>query len=173
MFNKDDILARLHDGDSVDDIATEMAAALNAAKTAYDEAEAKRIEEEKRIAEAKAKADQEKVEKRVAVQRIVDAFANYAELFGKQEYADKLDAMSDDELDEIVEAMDAMIELVEMADKLKVLEYGMPKSILVGDKAKSLNNMFKPVGVEKLPKCVQQVPNRTPDDIISEFLKTL
>ena len=158
MFNKDDILARLHDGDSVDDIATEMATALNAAKTAYDEAEAKRIEKEKRIAEAKAKADQEKVEKRVAVQRIVDAFANYAELFGKQKLADKLDAMSDDELDEIVEAMDAMIELVEMADKLKVLEY---------------RNPFKPVGVEKLPKCVQQVPKRTPDDIISEFLKTL
>ena len=158
MFNKDDILARLHDGDSVDVIATEMANALNAAKTAYDEAEAKRIEEEKRIAEAKAKADQEKVKKRVAVQRIVDAFANYAELFGKQELADKLDAMSDNELDEIVESMDAMIELVEMADKLKVLEY---------------RNPFNPVGVQKMPKPVQKVVERTPDDIISEFLKTL
>ena len=168
MFNKEDILARLQDGDSVDDIATEMATALNAAKTAYDEAEAKRIEEEKRITEAQAKANQEREEKRAIVRRIVDAFADYVELIGMKEIADKLDAAEDDDLDGIAEAIDAMVELAEMAEKVKLLEFGMPKSILIGDKAESLNNVFKSV-----PKPVQQVPKRTPDDIISEFLKTL
>ena len=158
MFNKEDILTRLQNGDSVDVIATEMATALNAAKTAYDEAEAKRIEEEKRIAEAQAKVKQEKERKRDIVQRIVNAFADYTDFTDKKEIADKLDAITDDELDDIAEAIDAMIELVEMADKFKVLEYGNP---------------FGPVGVKKMPKPVQQVPNRTPDDIISEFLKTL
>ena len=169
MFNKDDILARLQNGDSVDEIATEMANALNAAKTSYDEAEAKRIEEEKKIAEAQA----ENQKKRAIIQRIVDAFADYAELIGKQDIADKLDAMEDNDLDEIAEAIDAMIELAEMAEKFKVLEYGMPKSILIGDKAKSLNNFFNPVEVKKVPKPVQKTVKSTPDDIISEFLKTL
>lgn len=158
MFNKDDILARLQNGDSVDDIATEMANALNAAKTSYDEAEAKRIEEEKRIAEAEAKLNQEKKEKRNCVIRIVEAFADYAELIGKQEIADKLDTMTYDDLDGIAEAIDAMFELTEMAEKLKVLEYG---------------SLFNPVGMKNLPKPVQKAVDPTPDDIISEFLKTL
>ena len=154
MFNKDDILARLQDGDSVDAIATEMANALNAAKTAYDEAEAKRIEEEKKI-------DQEKKAKRGYVVRIIDALADYAEHFGKKEIADKLDAMTDDDYDGLAEAIKAMIELVEMADKLKVLEYSNPFAFA------------NPIGTKSLPKPVQKVVKRTPDDIISEFLKTL
>ena len=36
MFNKEDILARLQNGDSADAIAQEMAAALNEAQTAFD-----------------------------------------------------------------------------------------------------------------------------------------
>ena len=157
MFNKDDILARLQNGDSVDEIATEMANALNAAKTSYDEAEAKRIEEEKKIAEAQA----ENQKKRAIIQRIVDAFADYAEIIGKQDIADKLDAMEDNDLDEIAEAIDAMIELAEMAEKFKVLEYGNPFTFV------------NPVGMKNLPKPVQKTVKPTPDDIISEFLKTL
>ena len=157
MFNKDDILARLQNGDSVDEIATEMANALNAAKTSYDEAEAKRIEEEKKIAEAQA----ENQKKRAIIQRIIDAFADYAELIGKQDIADKLDAMEDNDLDEIAEAIDAMIELAEMAEKFKVLEYGNPFGFM------------NPVGMKDLPKPVQKAVKPTPDDIISEFLKTL
>ena len=150
MFNKEDILARLQDGDSVDVIATEMANALNAAKTAYDE-------EEKRIAEANQKNE----EKRTYVIPIIEAFANYAEHFGKQEIADKLDTMEDKDFDGLAEAIDAMIELTEMAEKLKVLEYGNPFAFT------------NPTGTKSLPKPVQKVVKRTPDDIISEFLKTL
>ena len=161
MFTSEDILARLQNGDSVDEIATEMANALNAAKTSYDEAEAKRIEEEKKIAEAQAKMDAENQKKRTIIQRIVDAFADYAELVGKQDIADKLDAMEDNDLDDLVEAIDAMLELAEMTEKLKVLEYGNPFGFM------------NPVGMKNLPKPVQKAVKPTPDDIISEFLKTL
>ena len=161
MFTSEDILARLQNGDSVDEIATEMANALNAAKTSYDEAEAKRIEEEKKIAEAQAKIDAENQKKRTIIQRIVDAFADYAELVGKQDIADKLDAMEDNDLDDLVEAIDAMIELAEMTEKLKVLEYGNPFGFM------------NPVGMKKVPKPAQKAVKPTPDDIISEFLKTL
>ena len=162
MFTSEDILARLQNGDSVDEIATEMANALNAAKTSYDEAEAKRIEEEKRIAEAQAKLDAESQKKRAIIQRIIDDFADYAELIGKQDIADKLDAMTDSDIDDIAEAIDAMIELTEMAEKLKVLEYGNPFDFV--------NPTVKKAS---MPKPVQKAVKPTPDDIISEFLKTL
>ena len=154
MFTSEDILARLQNGDSVDEIATEMANALNAAKTSYDEAEAKRIEEEKRIAELEA----ENQKKRTYVQRIINAFADYADLIGKRDIAEKLDAMTDSDLDDVVEAFNATIELFEMTEKLKVLEFG---------------NLFNPVGKKNLPKPVQKAVKPTPDDIINEFLKTL
>ena len=153
MFTSEDILARLQNGDSVDEIATEMANALNAAKTSYDEAEAKRIEEEKRMAEARAKLDAENQKKRAIIQSIVNDLADYAEIIGKQDIADKLRVFTDSELDSIVEAADAMIELTEMTEKLKVLEYSNPFKIM--------------------PKPVQKAVKPTPDDIISEFLKTL
>ena len=158
MFNKDDILARLQNGDSVDEIATEMTNALNAAKTSYDEAEAKRIEEEKRIAEAQAKLDTEKATKRLAIQKLVDGFADLADIVGKHDIADKLDELTDKGLDDIAEAIEALFELAEMTEKFKVLEYG---------------SLFNPVGMKKLPKPVQKAVKPTPDDIISEFLKTL
>ena len=162
MFTSEDILARLQNGDSVDEIATEMANALNAAKTSYDEAEAKRIEEERRIAEAQAKIEAENQKKRAIIQRIIDAFADYAELIGKQDIADQLDAMEDNDLDNLADALDAMIELVVMAEKLKVLEYGNPFAFV-----------NPTVWDMKVPKPVQKAVKPTPDDIISEFLKTL
>lgn len=158
MFTSEDILARLQNGDSVDEIATEMANALNAAKTSYDEAEAKRIEEEKRIAEAQAKANQEKEEKRALVDNIFQDVIAYLEYTGHQDMANQLINSTDIEADKIVEAFDAMIELAEMTEKLKVLEYG---------------NLFNPVGMKKVPQPVQKAVKPTPDDIISEFLKTL
>lgn len=158
MFDKDDILARLQNGDSVDDIATEMANALNAAKTSYDEAEAKRIEEEKRIAEAEAKANQEREEKRALVDNIFQDVIAYLEYTGHQDMANQLINSTDADVDKIAEAFDAMIELAEMTEKLKVLEF---------------DNLFNPVEMKNLPKPVQKAVDPTPDDIISEFLKTL
>ncbi len=158
MFNKDDILARLQNGDSVDEIATEMANALNCAKTEYDVAEAKRIEEEKRLAEIEAKANQEKEKKRELALNIIEKIVAYLEYNEYQDMADRLTNFTITDIDKIVDAFDATIELAEMTEKLKVLEYG---------------NLFNPVGMKKVPKPVQKVVDPTPDDIISEFLKTL
>ena len=161
MFNKDDILARLQNGDSVDEIATEMANALNAAKTSYDEAEAKRIEEERRIAEVQAKANQEKEEKRALIDNILEDIIAYLEYTGHQDMAKQLIELADEDVDNLADALDAMIELAEMAEKFKVLEYGNPFGFM------------NPVGMKKVPKPVQKTVKPTPDDIISEFLKTL
>lgn len=163
MFNKDDILARLQNGDSVDEIATEMANALNAAKTSYDEAEAKRIEEEKKLAEVQAKANQEKKEKRALVDNILEDIIAYLEYTGHKDMVKQLIELADEDVDNLADALDAMIELAEMAEKFKVLEYGNPFAFV------------NPVGMKKasVPKPVQKATKPTPDDIISEFLKTL
>ena len=161
MFTSEDILARLQNGDSVDEIATEMANALNAAKTSYDEAEAKRIEEEKRIAEAQAKINQEKEEKRALVDNIIQDVIAYLEYTGHQDIVKQLINLADEDVDNLADALDAMVELAEMTEKLKVLEYGNPFGFV------------NPVGMKKVPKPVQKAVKPTPDDIISEFLKTL
>ena len=161
MFTSEDILARLQNGDSVDEIATEMANALNAAKTSYDEAEAKRIEEERRIAEVQAKANQEKEEKRALIDNILEDIIAYLEYTGHQDMTKQLIELADEDVDNLADALDAMIELAVMAEKFKVLEYGNPFGFM------------NPVGMKKVPKPAQKAVKPTPDDIISEFLKTL
>lgn len=150
-FNKDDILARLHNGDSVDDIAQEMAEALNAAKTSYDEAEAKRIEEEKKLEAEKANQEARTKAKRVAVAKMIDSVVELANMEGKHDLADKLIALSDTELDDIAETIVALFELVEMTEQLSMLEFG--------------GNLFKKLEVKKVKPSA--------DDIIRDFLKTL
>ena len=158
MFNKDDILARLQNGDSVDEIAKEMTDALNEAKTQYDEAEVKRqaeLEAARKQAEADARAHQEKEELALNIIEKIVAYLEYNEY---QDMADRLTNFAITDMDKIVDAFDATIELAEMTEKLKVLEYG---------------SLFNPVGKKNLPKPVQKAVKPTPDDIISEFLKTL
>ena len=158
MFNKDDILARLQNGDSVDEIAKEMTDALNEAKTEYDEAEVKRqaeLEAARKQAEADARAHQEKEELALNIIEKIVAYLEYNEY---QDMADRLTNFAITDMGKIVDAFDATIELAEMTEKLKVLEYG---------------SLFNPVVVKNLPKPVQKAVKPTPDDIISEFLKTL
>jgi hypothetical protein len=160
-YSVEDILARIQDGDSVDDIAKEMTDALNEAKAQYDAAEAKRqaeLEAARKQAEEDARAYQEKEEKKILVDNIIQSVITYLEYTGHQDMANQLIDSTDADVDTIAEAFDAMIELFEMTEKLKVLEYGNP---------------FNPVGMKKLRKPVQKAVDPTPDDIISEFLKTL
>ena len=70
--------------------------------------------------------------------------------------------LADEDVDNLADALDAMVELAVMAEKLKVLEYSNPFTFV--------NPTVKKAS---LPKPVQKVVKRTPDDIISEFLKTL
>ena len=163
-YSVEDILARIQNGDSVDEIAKEMTDALNEAKTQYEAAEAKRqaeLEAARKQAEEDARRNQEKEEKRALVDNILQSVIAYLEYIGHQDMVKQLIDLTDEDVDNLADALDAMVELTEMMEKIKLVEFGMPKGIFLGDKAKSLNPVAK------------KVIDPTPDDIISEFLKTL
>lgn len=113
MFTKADILARLQNGETAEDIALEMATALNEAeseKKALDAEIAAKEKEETRVLEAK----------RAAVDMILDGVCDYLVAAGK----DKLiEDIKDIDTDDIVDMLDSTIELGETLDKLKDLEF--------------------------------------------------
>lgn len=100
MINKAELLARLQNGDSIEDIANEMTDALNAAKDEYiaiQEEKAKVAAAEK---EAAQKAEMEKLAKREAMFEVLSAVGRYALVAG----VDVSDILSieytDEQLDE-------------------------------------------------------------------------
>ena len=116
MFTKADILARLQNGDTVEDIAAEMTAALNEAeaeKRALDaELAAKEKEEETRVLNAK----------RVAVDCMLDALCDYFVAAGHEEYTKDI---AEIDTDKIVQLLDNSIEMAKSLEKLKGLEFPM------------------------------------------------
>ena len=113
MFTKADILARLQDGDTVDDIAAEMANVLNEAeaeKRALDAELAAKEKEETRVLEAK----------RAAVDDMLDALCDYLVA------ADALDMLEDiheANTDKIIEMLDGSIKFARTLEAMKNLEF--------------------------------------------------
>ena len=120
MFNKEDILARLQNGDSADAIAQEMAAALNEAQTAFDEAKAK----------AKVEADRVLNAKRAAVEIILDGASDYLIAAGEEDLQKEIKNI---EIDKLIKLLDESIEMGKSLEKLKNLEFKFP---LCGDPSK-------------------------------------
>ena len=109
MFTKEDILARLQNGDSMDEIAKEMSDALNAAQADYESA-----------IQADVEANRIKEAKRAAVDMILDGVCDFLVASGK----DKLiEDIKDIDTDDVVDMLDSAIELGETLDKLKDLEF--------------------------------------------------
>lgn len=113
MFTKEDILARLQNGETAEDIALEMATALNEAeseKEALDAELAAKEKEETRVLEAK----------RQAVDMILDGVCDFLVASGK----DKLiEDIKDIDTDDVIDMLNSVIELGETLDKLKDLEF--------------------------------------------------
>ena len=113
MFTKADILARLQNGDTVDDIAAEMAAALNEAeaeKKALDAELAAKEKEETRVVEAK----------RAAVDDMLDAVCDYLIAAGEDGFIEDLKEV---DTDKVVEMLDSSIEMAKSLGKLKDLQF--------------------------------------------------
>ena len=113
MFTKEDILARLQNGETTDAIAAEMAAALNEA-----EAEKKALDAEK---VAKEKEETRALEaKRVAVDNMLDAVCDYLVASGE---GDLITHIKDIETDKIIELFDDSIKMAKSLEKLKDLQF--------------------------------------------------
>ena len=113
MFTKADILARLQNGDTVDEIAKEMAAALNEAeaeKKALDAELAAKEEEEARVLDAK----------RVAVDNILDALCDYFVVAGCEEFTKDIAKI---DTDKMVKMLDSSIKMAKSLEELSNLQF--------------------------------------------------
>ena len=106
-----DILIRLQNGESIDDIAAEFSKLLNEASAAYQ-------------AEVEAKKEAEKQKHKIAIMRqMYSCIAEYVTLYHPdlsfngqtiQDIFGDIDDMSDEDLLEVSEAFDAFLELAAM-----------------------------------------------------------
>ena len=119
MFTKEDILARLQNGETADAIASEMANLLNdaeAEKRALDAKKEAKVKEETRVLEAK----------RAAVNNMLGAVCDYLVASGE---GDLVASLKDIETDEMIEMLDDSIKMAKSLEKLKELQFP-----LFGDK---------------------------------------
>ena len=113
MFTKEDILARLQNGETTDAIAAEMAAALNEAEAEKKALDAEKVAKEKEEARALDA-------KRVAVDNMLDAVCDYLVASGE---GDLITPIKDIETDKIIELFDDSIKMAKSLEKLKDLQF--------------------------------------------------
>jgi hypothetical protein len=135
MFDKSDIIARLQDGDTMEEIAGEMSQMLNEAEAIYKDLETKRLEEEKAAAAAKAEADRVYESKMVAAGRILEGIGDYFIAAGEEELFSEMDTLTPEF---VMGTLDHSITLAKSLEKLKTLEFP------VGDSDRKIDglNMF-------------------------------
>ena len=149
MFTKADILARLQNGETAEDIALEMATALNEAETekkALDAEKAAKEKEETRVLEAK----------RAAVDDMLDAIADYLVAAGESDFIEDLKGI---DTDKVIELLDGSIEMAKSLEQLKELQFPFGEL----HKAATIN--------PRVHKIVVDEDNA--DQVIGDFLKKL
>jgi hypothetical protein len=147
MFDVNEILARLQDGDSAEDLAAEMSKALNAAETKFQEAKEK-------AEQAKAQEKKEATLNDLA-ETILLAIDEYVSVKCPEAMDNEGVDMSVAEFREILDGL--LDTMVKMKD-------------LFGDFAME----FAPIPVEEV-KTKYEAPKKvkTADDKIADFLKTM
>ena len=160
MYNVDDIVARLQNGEKLEDIGNELANAMNAAQAKY--VALQKEEEEKRAAEAE-KVRQAQIQAQRAVTRrellwdVLEAIQKYA---GYTEYAAVIDKWMAEATDEDVAELDAqLIELFKTFELLAQLNF-------------SLDNVIKPKQ-ENIQKDVKKVSAADPNKALADFLNMM
>lgn len=147
MFTKADILARLQNGDTVDDIAAEMAAALNEAeaeKKALDAEKVAKEREEARVLHAK----------RAAVDDMLDAVCDYLVAAGEDDFIDDLKEI---DTDKVIELLDGSIEMAKSLEKLNELQFPLAEL----HRAATINPRVQKIVVDE----------DNADKVIGDFLK--
>jgi len=154
MFNKEDILAELAAGKSIEQIAQSAADALNAAKAAYD----KQQEEERKRQEAEKlkKAQEEKKKKELTLQkknRITDLFTDlcdyfsdfYPELFNNNDFSHFYNHFDPETwVNEIDNAIAEVKKIPGVAEKAQVSNDGRNWSVkLEGEDAKKAGDAIE------------------------------
>ena len=164
MFDKSEILARLQNGDSMDEIAKEMSDALNAANAQYQEetikANAEKLEVE-RVMNAK----------RVAVDGMLDCLCDFLVAAGEEELIKDLNEV---DTDDVITMLDSAVGLAKTLEKLGNLEFAelpFPLSVPRVEKKEDCKCGKGDCGCDKPKVSVKVVDPTNADAIIKSFLK--
>ena len=134
MYNSADILARLRKGETPDDIANEMANALNAAQDALKAEEAKAVQEK------------EKDEKlNTLASRIADDVNEYLEVAAGIELTDE-ERMTIKEVRELADGLSPLIDLLKSM-KISVEKTPYTKTVKVHSPEAVFAKFFKDMGI--------------------------
>ena len=151
MFDKSEILARLQNGDTMDEIAKEMSDVLNAAQMQYQEETIKANAE-------KLAAEQMMNTKRAIVDDMLDCLCDYLSTVGEEKLIEEL---KDVDTDEVIKALDSMLVFTKSLEALKGLEF--PLAPIAKRNCGNGNDMPK--------VSVKMVNPADADMIIKSFLK--
>ena len=154
MFDKADILARLQRGDTIEDIAKEMTDALNDADKAYQESEAKRLEEQKRITAFEQEQKRVHAAKSAAVDMMLDAVCDYLVAAGENKLLDEIQEI---DTEKVIDLLDGSIEMAKSLEKLKGLEF----PLMEFHKAATINPRVQKIVVDE----------DSADQVLGDFLK--
>jgi hypothetical protein len=152
MYNVDDILARLQNGEKLEDIGNELANAMNAAQEKY--VAIQKAEEEKRAAEAeKARQAQRTATRRKMLWNVLDAIRQYANYTNYSVVVNDWLAAATEE--DIADLDAQMIELLKTFEMLSQLNFAVaPKQ-------------------ENIQKDTKKVAAVNPDKALGDFLKMM
>ena len=134
MYNSADILARLRKGETPDDIANEMANALNAAQDALKAEEAKAVQE---------KEKNEQLDKLAA--RIATDINEYLEVAAGIELTDE-ERMTAEEVRELTEGLTPLLDLLKDM-KITVKKTPHSKTVKIRSPEAVFAKFFKDMGI--------------------------
>lgn len=134
MYNSADILARLRKGETPDDIANEMANALNAAQDALKAEEAKAAQEEEKNKQLDALAA-----------RIADDVSEYLEVAAGIKLTDE-ERMTGEEVRDLADELSPLLDLLKDA-KITVKKTPHSKTVKVQSPEAVFAKFFKDMGI--------------------------
>ena len=149
-FTKEDILARLQNGETAEDIALEVATALNEAEAEKKALDAEKVAKEREEARVSAA-------KRVAVNDMLDAVCDYLVASGE---GDLIKDIKDIKTDKVIEMLDGSINMAKSLEKLKDLQFPLGEL----HKAATIN--------PRVHKIVVDADEDSADEAIDSFLKS-
>ena len=134
MYNSADILARLRKGETPDDIANEMANALNEAQDALKAEEAKAVQEEEKNKQLNALAA-----------RIADDVSEYLEVAAGIKLTDE-ERMTGEEVRELADGLSPLLDLLKNM-KVSVKKTPHTKTVKIQSPEAVFAKFFKDMGI--------------------------
>ena len=161
MFDEKDLLARLQNGETMDDIAKELTAALNAANKEYEIQKEKQKREEEEMWRKK----EAEVQKKIDLESIIDDFVDWAQIYGECPLIVKY--LKDMSAEEMLEALPVVEKAVKVREDMERW---------LAEDLKSHLAIFKaPAEKELKPamKTAAKPADKSADDILEAFLKSV